>query len=284
MGRMGNDREHRGYRERFPMGEGLYYRERERERVGGPRQPTAVSDRDDLIVLAGYGPGSHSLAGALTVEGRMVLSFDSYATALRELPDLDPALVLAGQADEAGDLFHFLTRLSSGAKRAVVLCLADRAEPHLVNRALEHGAHDVVGPPHSAASILLRLHVSRRRVQDRPDLRDHLSRHVSLGRVTVDLMTRQVLDDGRPLTLSGREFELLVRLIQAGGDVVSREDLLQDIWGSDQESEAVLDATVHRLRKKLDEKLREPDLVATVRGIGYRLDARTLEPEPAAAD
>jgi DNA-binding response OmpR family regulator len=59
---------------------------------------------------------------------------------------------------------------------------------------------------------------------------------------------------------------------------------MEDIWGADKGTPAVLDATVHRLRKRLDETLRESALVSTVRGIGYRLESSSLEPGFAGAD
>jgi DNA-binding response OmpR family regulator len=88
----------------------------------------------------------------------------------------------------------------------------------------------------------------------------------------VDPATHEVSGGAdRSFTLSGRELEVLVRLMEARGDVVPRQDLLSDIWGDDHRSEAVLDTTVHRLRRKLEEQISRPDLVATVRGVGYRL-------------
>jgi DNA-binding response OmpR family regulator len=59
--------------------------------------------------------------------------------------------------------------------------------------------------------------------------------------------------------------------MEARGEVVPRQHLLADIWGDEHRGEAVLDTTVHRLRRRLQEELSRPDLVATVRGVGYRL-------------
>lgn len=275
------DRDRRHYRGRFPMVALLD--QMGRDTIGGPRPRTAGQHGRDLVVLAGYGRSAPSLAVALADTGMQVLAFESYVSALDEAHRLEPELILAGHAEERDDVFRFLAGLAGVEWDTTVLFLADSADPDLVNGALEHGADDVVCPPHSVASILLRLHVSRR-TQERRGRKRELSRRVSLGRLTVDLTSREVLDGGRPFSLSGREFELLVRLMEAGGEVVSREDLLEDIWGAQQGSAAVLDATVHRLRKRLDEKLREPELVTTVRGVGYRLDSASLEPQGTAAD
>lgn len=273
------DRERRHYRGRFPdvgildgVGSG--------NRAGGPLGSTSGGGRK-LAILAGYGRSTSSLAVALADADFQVLAFESYEAALEEIRLLAPELVLVGQAEDAVEPMFFLSRVSRAGIDTTIIFLSDHADPDVVTQALEHGAHDVVAPPHSVASILLRLHVSRRTQNRRSRDRD-LGRRISLGRLTLDLTTRQVLDGGRPISLSGREFELLVRLVEAGGEVVSREDLMEDIWGAEGTA-AVLDATVHRLRKKLDEKLRESDLVNTVRGIGYCLDRESLHPELAGA-
>lgn len=269
------DRERRHYRGRFPR-VGIPGQQ-PRDSVGGPRLRPAGDGRD-LVVLAGYGRSTASLAAALADAGLQALAFEAYDAAFREAKRLEPELILVEDTEEGGDVLHFLSRVGWVEWETLVLFLASQTDPEIVSRALEHGAHDVLSPPHSVAAILLRLHVSR--MNGGRSRRDRTrGRRVSLGRLTLDLPTRQVLDGGRPFSLSGREFELLVRLIEARGDVVSRAALLEDIWGEDQASEAVLDATVHRLRKKLDRKIQEPDLVTTVRGIGYRLDSSSLEVE-----
>lgn len=277
-----DEREHRHYRGRFPL-VGILD-QRARDGAADPWLRGAPTGGQDLAVLTGYGRHARGLALALADTGMQVLVFESHARAAEQMHRLRPELILAGEDPTAGDVFGFLSVADRVDWATVVVLLADRADPDLVARALEHGAHDVVCPPHSVTSITTRLQVARGRVRDgRTPVRDGPHR-LSLGRLSLDLTTRQVLGrDGR-FSLSGREFELLVRLVEAGGNVVSREDLLQDIWGSDQGSAGVLDATVHRLRKRLDGQLRDGDLVTTVRGVGYRLDPGSLDTERVAAD
>ena len=85
------------------------------------------------------------------------------------------------------------------------------------------------------------------------------------------------------MALTGREFELLLRLLQAGGRVVTREALISGIWGNEQYNVGVLEANVHRLRRKLTTMLPHHDLLDTVRGVGYRLSHEpTREPRETA--
>lgn len=239
------------------------------------------NEEHGLALLVGYGRGAVALATALEARGMWVLELDRFSTGLREFRRLRPETVLVGTDPLAGDPYRFLRDIGEEGD-ALALFLADRTDSAIAGRALESGADDIVCPPHSAAAILVRHGISLQR-RGGPARSGLSARRLSLGGLRVDLTTRQVLDGSKPLTLSGREFELLVRLMEAGGDVVSREALLQDIWGVEQDNEAVLDATVHRLRRKLDEVLEDPDVVATVRGVGYRLEA-PLEPTETAAD
>lgn len=234
--------------------------------------PKAAEAPRMMVVLASYGGGSPALASALQREGTVVLSFENYAQAAAEIDRLRPDLVLVGDRDPGGTPFQFISALQESGNDSVILFLSHCSDWEAVGQALEAGAHDVVCPPHSVSAIMLRGQVQLKRKRAARVLRrSPLNRQISLGGLTVDLATREVSDGKAAFGLSGREVDLLVRLMEAQGDVVSRERLLVDIWGSTQESEAVLDATVHRLRRRLGERLNRPDLVATVRGIGYRL-------------
>ena len=101
---------------------------------------------------------------------------------------------------------------------------------------------------------------------------------MSWGRLSLNLNSREVLVNNRPMALTGREFELLLRLLEAGGRVVTREALITGIWGNEQYNVGVLEANVHRLRRKLAAMLPNHELLDTIRGVGYRL-AKDAKPE-----
>jgi DNA-binding response OmpR family regulator len=228
------------------------------------------------MLLAGHGRNALSLASALEERGFRIVAVSRFETALREVRRIRFDTVLVGSDPSAGDHLWFLEELTSFTGDFLRIALATCTDPAATERALAAGAHDVVCPPHSARAIAFRRQVLQRAVGPASIGTGRLRRRVALGHLVVDLASRQVLDGADPLTLSGREFELLIRLMEARGEVVQREDLLRDIWGGEQGSEAVLDATVHRLRRKLDEKLPEAEVVTTVRGVGYRLEESVL--------
>jgi DNA-binding response OmpR family regulator len=225
-----------------------------------------------LTFVIGYGRGAPALASGLERSGLAVRTFDQPAMARREILRTQPDLILVGDEQKDGSALQFIRELQREGVDGLMFFLAPSADPRVVGQALEAGADDVCGPPHSVGAIVVRRLVNLRR-RDVPMRRprDKQSRPLTLGGVTVDPFTREVSDGRVPFTLSGRELELLVRLMEAAGDVVSRQKLLKEIWGDEQEDDAVLDATVHRLRKRLEERLARPGFVATVRGVGYRL-------------
>jgi DNA-binding response OmpR family regulator len=221
------------------------------------------------LVVTGYGHGDRALAGALEERGVKVHTIERFLEARSEVQRLHPDAVLVGPDADAGDRKQFIRDVAADGTTRCLLYLAPRTDIADALDALAAGAHDVIAPPHSAGSILLRIAVLR----SRATAGRGPGRSISWGRLTLDLTSRQVLEGDRPLTLSGREFELLLHLLEARGRVVSREELLAAIWGSEQGGSAVLDATVHRLRRKLAEVVPSPDLIETVRGVGYRLEA-----------
>lgn len=230
-------------------------------------------------LIAGYGHGDRALASALEDRGMRMRMSDDFTAAQAEIRRIRPDAVLVGSDVRAGDRLQFIRGVAAEGTARCLLYLAPRADVTDALEAVAAGVHDVLPPPHSAGSILLRIAV----LKGQASAGRGPGRSLAWGRLTLDLTSRQVLEGDRPLTLSGREFELLLYLLEARGRVVSRAKLLDRIWGSKQGGSAVLDATVHRLRRKLAEVIPSLDLVETVRGVGYRLEAPPPPPTAAAA-
>jgi DNA-binding response OmpR family regulator len=180
-----------------------------------------------------------------------------------------PDVILLGE-DLDADPSRLVDGLRAAAPQALILFLMSGVSARRVAYIISLGVDDVVAPPHLASGVLLRAMAS-------PLLQARAREgRVREGRpevLLVDRFSRMVLNQDEPVSLTAREFELLERLLDARGRVVSREDLLADIWGEDQDSEAVLDATIHRLRRKLETDHSSPRLLVTIRGIGYRLES-----------
>lgn len=246
------------------------------ERLERRERPTRWASPKSCL-LVGCGRGAAALQSALRNEGFSPAAVESLAAARGELRRQTPDLLVVGEGLRDADPVGSLPALVEEGSDSLLLFLADRNDRELAVRAMENGADDVVVPPHSASAILLRYClVGLRPGIRKPSRAPALPVRIRFGALEVDLPGRRVLSGGRPTNLSGREFELLERLLEARGEVVTREALLEDIWGEQQGSEAVLDATVHRLRRKLEEDLTDPRLLTTVRGVGYRLEENEL--------
>lgn len=135
---------------------------------------------------------------------------------------------------------------------------------------LELGADDYVVKPFSIRELLARVKTVLRRARVEPPTR---SDHLSVSSLTLDPGRHEVHWSGAPLSLSALEFELLHTLMRHCGQVLSREQLLDLVWGYDYVGDLrVVDTAVKRLRNKL--RTHNPDsakLLVTVRGVGYKL-------------
>ena len=135
---------------------------------------------------------------------------------------------------------------------------------------LELGADDYVVKPFSAAEVAARIRAILRRTA-RPD---PPAEHFAVGDLVVDLGARRVTLAGAEIHLSRKEFELLARLIAEPGRVVTREDLMTDVWDTNWfGSTRTLDVHVGLLRRKLGDDPAAPRYLHTVRGVGFRLSA-----------
>ena len=168
------------------------------------------------------------------------------------LPDIDGA-----------DLLRMLRGVSSVP---VIIATARDDEAEII-RLLDAGADDYLVKPFSADQLEARLRAVLRRAAVAGDPERHV-----VGGLVVDTAARQVLLDGSVLELTRKEYELLALLARRVGQVVTREELLAEVWrqpygGSDK----TIDVHLSWLRRKLGETAAEPRYLHTARGVGVRL-------------
>src|SRR3954470_9014183 len=135
---------------------------------------------------------------------------------------------------------------------------------------LEAGADDYVTKPFGPAELRSRIRAVLRRAGTRA-LGDEV---LAVGPLVLDRGSREVTADGRPVQLTFSEFELLQALMERPGQLFNRAELLRAIWGdSAYRDPRGIDVHVRHLREKLERRPDQPQLLLTVRGVGYRLQA-----------
>jgi DNA-binding response OmpR family regulator len=137
---------------------------------------------------------------------------------------------------------------------------------------LEAGADDYVTKPFGPAELRSRIRAVLRRAGTRA-LGDEV---LAVGPLVLDRSAREVKVDGRPVELTFSEFELLQALMERPGQLFNREELLRAIWGdSAYRDPRGIDVHIRHLREKLERQPERPQLLITVRGVGYRLQRPT---------
>jgi len=161
------------------------------------------------------------------------------------------------------DGFDLCRRLRDSADVPILILTARDEEADRVI-GLELGADDYLTKPFSPRELVARVRAVLRRAEPVPPE----SRVIEVGELRVDLRTRRATFAGSPLTLRTLEFELLAELARNAGNVVTRDRLLDRVWGlSFAGGTRTVDVHVAQLRKKLG----RPALIHTVRSVGYRL-------------
>ena len=170
-----------------------------------------------------------------------------------ELPDMDGA--------------EIVERLRSWSKVPIIVLSVRSSEDEKV-RLLELGADDYVVKPFGMAELLARARAALRR-QVPGQQGDPI---VRAGPLTIDLATRTVSLDGRPVGLSPKEYRLLQVLAQHAGNVVTHVHLLREVWGRAHSDDAhYLRIFVRKLRQKIEKDPTQPRILTTELGVGYRL-------------
>jgi len=209
-----------------------------------------------------------TLAEALSEDGLNVITAEDGATALEKFRSHPPDLVLLDLMLPRMSGIE-VTRVIRAESQVPILMLTARDSELDKVLGLELGADDYVTKPFSLRELQARVRALLRRSESKPEP-PAPAKTVDLGKVTVDLAGHQILRDGEPLAVKPKAFELLAFLIRNAGQVFSREQLLERVWGYDYGGETrTVDVHVHWLRQRIEEDAGSPRYIQTVRGVGY---------------
>jgi DNA-binding response OmpR family regulator len=197
---------------------------------------------------------------------------DGLEAALTERPDLVVLdLMLPGL-----DGLQVCERLRRSSAVPVIMLTALGEETDRVV-GLEHGADDYVTKPFSPRELALRvagvLRRSRQAFSPAPAGEPPAETTITDGDLRIDLKARTAVVDGKPVQLTVREFDLLAYFLMHPEEVLSRTQLMEQVWGWTFGDESTVTVHVRRLREKIEPDPANPKRVVTVWGVGYRYDS-----------
>jgi two-component system, OmpR family, response regulator RegX3 len=209
-----------------------------------------------------------TLAEALEADGFTVVQAGDGRAALERFKADEPDLVLLDLMLPELSGLEVTRQIRAESSVPIVMLTARDAEVDKVV-GLELGADDYVTKPFSSRELSARIRAVLRRgeVAGAP-----LPPIVDLGPVKVDLAGHRVLRDGSEVPMKPKVFDLLAFLMRHPGQVISRDQLLEQVWGYDYPGETrTVDVHVHWLRSAIEPAPATPTLIQTVRGVGYVL-------------
>jgi DNA-binding response OmpR family regulator len=238
------------------------------------RKVLIVDDEPVLVETIAYNLEQAGYEVTTAADGASALE-----AARRERPDLVILDIMLPEMDGI-EVCRRLRRENGTATTPIMMLTAKGEEIDKVV-GLEVGADDYVTKPFGRRELLARVKALLRRAEyapaseERPaqgiaDELPHSNRELAAGPLRIDLAGRRVICRGQELELQPKQFELLTYLVRNRGTVLTRDQILHNVWGYDYAGDTrTVDVHVRWLREKLEEDPANPRLIQTVRGVGY---------------
>ncbi len=213
---------------------------------------------------------SEPLGYLLRKEGYEVDIVQDGIAALAAFPVVEPNLVLLDLMLPGKPGTEVCREIRSVSKVPIIILTAKDSEVDIVV-GLELGADDYVTKPYSSRELLARIRAALRRVVSPYETTEESV--LAVGEVTLDTERHSLTVRGSEITIPLKEFELLELLMRNAGRVLTRGQLIDLVWGSDYYGDTkTLDVHIKRIRSRIEQDPSRPQLVQTVRGVGYRFE------------
>jgi two-component system, OmpR family, response regulator RegX3 len=229
-----------------------------------------VNDAPDRILLVeDEGSLAESIRYSLEREGFRVTVADDGRRALELFRDTSVDLMILDLMLPQVSGLDVVREVRQSSTVPIIIVTAKDAEADKVI-GLELGADDYVTKPFSVRELVSRVRAHLRRVQ-MGSVAAAGDTTLRGGPVAMDVERHEVMVDGTPVALPPREFELLETFLRSQGRLLTREFLIQRVWGDDYVGDTkTLDVHVKRVRQKIERDPHEPEHLLTVRGLGYK--------------
>ena len=221
-----------------------------------------VDDEEHIVELLKY-----NLIGV----GYEVITANDGIEAIKKIIEERPKIVLLDLMLPGKDGLDVCKEIRANRELANIPVIMLTAKSEEVDKilGLELGADDYVTKPFSIRELLARVKALLRR----SNVIENLSEEIKFGELTADFEKREIKVKGETIDLTLKEFELLEILIKNKGKILTREKLLEKIWGYEYIGETrTVDVHIRYLRKKIEENDKSPKFIETIRGVGYRFN------------
>ncbi len=231
-----------------------------------------------ILVVEDEHPIADILQFNLSKEGYEVECVHNGNDAIRYVQENTPDLILLDLMLPGADGIEVCRTIRQSHQMPIIMLTAKDSEVDKV-LGLEIGADDYVTKPFSNRELLARIRAHLRRAKKQENPSEESSKNIyQVGDIVIDHTSYLVRKEGTPVELTHREFELLVYLAKHVGQVLTREHLLQSVWGYDYFGDVrTVDVTIRRLREKIENDPSQPQYIITRRGIGYMMRNPLLE-------
>lgn len=222
-----------------------------------------VDDEEAILKLLEYN---------LVQAGFDVLTADNGPGALQKIEEERPDLIVLDLMLPGMDGMELTQTLRREGIDTPIIMLTAKGEEIDRILGLEMGADDYVTKPFSPRELVARVKAVLRRTGEESGRGDTVYR---CGEITVDVQRYEVMRGDQPVELTPREFELLHYMIQNSGRVMTRDHLLDKVWGYEFVGDTrIVDVHISHLREKLEPDPKNPQYIKTVRGVGYKFIRR----------
>ena len=225
---------------------------------------TVLAIEDDPAILRG-------LCDNLRFEGYDAIAASDGETGYRLQQQRKPDLIVLDLMLPRMSGFEFCRKLRGEGIQTPILMLTARSEEPDRVLGLDLGADDYVTKPFSVRELMARVRALLRRSQPGPEGAPDLPDNLSFDGVEIDFRSYEARRNGEPVEMTRKEFAVLRFLASRAGQVVTRDDLLNEVWGCESyPSSRTVDNHVAGLRAKLERDASQPEHIRTVHGVGYK--------------
>jgi two-component system response regulator MtrA len=185
--------------------------------------------------------------------------------AIEVFKNSQPDLVLLDIMLPGTDGIEVCKAIRKQSSRVPIVMLTAKGDTHDIVKGLEAGADDYMVKPFKPSELIARIRTRLRRSSG------DLNGNLLIGDLSIDIVEHSVLRNGKEIPLTRLEFDLLVAMAKEPGRVFTREALLGEVWGYRHSTDTrLVNVHIQRLRSKIEHEPEAPQIILTVRGVGYK--------------